>query len=85
MAKYAHKKHKVKKGDRRTMRNIDKNIEQGNEIIRKHKRADLSISELYYFYENFKKSAEEKGTANGLFDLISDAFYMGVAVGARNA
>ena len=36
-------------------------------------------------YENFKKSAEEKGTANGLFDMISDVFYMGVAVGARNA
>jgi hypothetical protein len=67
------------------MRNIEKNIERGHEIIKKHERADLSDYELNYFYENFKKIAEEKGTANGLFDLIGDVFHMGVAVGARNA
>lgn len=67
------------------MRNIEKNIERGHEIIKKHERADLNDYELNYFYENFKKIAEEKGTANGLFDLIDDVFHMGVAVGARNA
>ena len=67
------------------MRNIEKNIERGHEIIKKHEQADLSTSEAYHFYERFKKSAEEKGTEDGIFDLISDVFHMGVAVGARNA
>ena len=79
MANYVTKENRVKKGDKRTMRNIEKNIERG------HERADLSAYELCYFYENFKKIEEEKGTADGLFDLICDVFHMGVAVGARNS
>lgn len=67
------------------MRNIEKNIEQGHEIIKKHEKADLTAFELSHFYESFKKNTEEKGTADGLFDLISDVFCMGVAVGARNS
>ena len=85
MANYVTKENRVKKGDKRTMRDIEKNIERGHEIIKKHERADLSAYELCYFYENFKKIEEEKGTADGLFDLICDVFHMGVAVGARNA
>ena len=82
---YVSIKHIVKNGDKRTMRNIDKNIEQGHEIIRKHERADLTVSELHQFYETFSKTAEEKGVAEGIFELITDVFHMGVAVGARNS
>ena len=67
------------------MRNIEKNIEQGHEIIRKHERADLTVFEIHQFYEKFSETAKEKGIAEGIFDLISDVFHMGVAVGARNS
>ena len=67
------------------MRNIDKNIEQGRKIIEKHENAGLKVSEVSVFYDRLADATEKKGFSDGVIDLISDVFLMGVAVGARNA
>lgn len=83
MANYVTKENKVKKGDKRTMRDMKKNADQGRSFIRKHENADLRAVEVI---EMISRTREEGSIdINKLYDVICDAFYMGVAVGARNA
>ena len=67
------------------MRNIEKNIEQGHEIIKKHERADLRATELLHFAELCDRVEAKQGHGNGFYEAIRSAFLMGVAVGARNS
>ncbi len=67
------------------MRNIEKNIAQGEKIIDNHRNADLSLSEMAYFIDSFKETAREKGATDGALKLLKEAFFMGVAVGSRNS
>jgi len=77
------KENRIKKGDKKTMRDMKKNAEQGRSFIRKHERADLKAVEVI---ELISQSREEGSfDINKLYEAICDAFYMGVAVGARNA
>ena len=66
------------------MRDVEKQIMQGKEIIAKHSRADISLSEVDYFYSMFKEHSKKHGPSDALFRIIGAAFHMGVAVGARN-
>ncbi len=61
-------------------RNIEKTIERGHEIIQQNERFDLCLSEL----EELIKSAyhEEKNEID-LFEIVSSAFLVGIAVGNR--
>lgn len=67
------------------MRDIKKQAEQGGAFLRKHERADLTVSELYQFFDSYKEDAENVGHYDALWNLIGNAFKMGVAVGRRNA
>ena len=57
------------------MRNIEKWIEEGSDLIEKHKESDLKLSEILEFYQ----TAREKGT----WDVIGDTFLFGVCVGSK--
>lgn len=67
------------------MRNVLQQAEKGRKVLEKHPNADLSVGELHQFFSAFEETAKEKGSHNALWDAIDNAFYMGVAVGARNA
>ncbi len=61
------------------MRNIENQVKQGEEIISKHSKADMRQSELEKLLEPIRKEP----TMARVYDAISEAFYMGVAVGSR--
>lgn len=67
------------------MRDVKEQAEQGRTFLEKHERADLSVSELKQFFDNYAAKAKESGNYDALLEVIGDAFKMGVAVGARNA
>ena len=67
------------------MRSVLQQAEKGRKVLEKHPNADLSIGELQQFFTAFKETAKEKGDYNALCNALDNAFYMGVAVGARNA
>ena len=71
--------------ERRTiMRNIKKQKEQANKIIKNHPNIDLTAGELMELRESFMKTAEKHGMSEAILDLAIDAFLMGLAVGYRN-
>ena len=62
------------------MRDIKKRAEEGREIINKHPRHDLSLSEISQIYEMIDNTEE--------YDLpyiIGKVFDLGVSVGSRIA
>lgn len=61
------------------MRNIEKNIEQGREILQARPQMDLSYYELLEIMKLAKERPEDE-----LWNAISYAYKMGVAVGMRN-
>ena len=65
------------------MRNMKKQREQGRQIAREHKNADMAGMELTQLRDSFHKKAQEKGINEAIYDLICDAFYSGVAIGYR--
>ncbi len=66
-------------------RNVLQQAEKGKEVLKKHPNAELRVSELHQFFTAFEETAKEKGSYDALWDAVGNAFYMGVAVGARNA
>ena len=66
------------------MRNIKKQSQQGQALLEKNNRLDITSGELDQFFEAFNQTAREQGIASALFYTIGDAFKMGLAVGARN-
>lgn len=63
------------------MRDINRQIEQGREIIRKHEQADLHLTEIRYFMDSYDNARPKW---DSLAYVIHNAFLMGVAVGSRN-
>lgn len=61
------------------MRDIKEQARQGMEIIKRHERADLSVSEAMQLSKELKSD-----NGSGIIDAIYTAFLMGVAVGSRN-
>ena len=64
------------------MRNVIKQAEQGRELVRKHIQTDLTVGEVQQLYDLYKQAPTP---ADGIYDLIGNAFYMGYAVGHRSA
>ena len=68
------------------MRNTQKQAEQGRDIIKKHNRIDLSTMELNQLLRNINDDPLIDGNMlSQIYNAITEAFYMGVAVGARNS
>lgn len=65
------------------MRNIKKQREQGSQIVKQHRNADLMCEELVQLRDSFKRISEEKGISEAVYDIICDSFYFGLAVGYR--
>lgn len=62
------------------MRNVEKQAEQGRNIVRKNDKLDLYGQELRTLIE---KPLETRGS-NDIYDAVVKAYYMGLAVGMRN-
>lgn len=67
------------------MRDIEKQIVKGREIIKKHRKAEITLTEIDYFMDMFDDQAKQHGTYDALFKVIGNAFFMGCAVGSRNS
>ena len=67
------------------MRDINKQLEQGMEVIARHPRADIKVEELRTLIDSAIKYGDGKGITHMLYNAISTSFYMGVAVGSRNS
>lgn len=61
-------------------RDINAEATNGREILERNPEQDMMLSEINEFYQLYKSSDT---LSNGLFDIISKAFHMGVSVGAR--
>ena len=68
------------------MRDVRKQAEQGQKIIRKHERADLTVSEIHQLADIFIEAQDDlNSVSEGLYEVVTTAFLFGVAVGDRNA
>lgn len=67
------------------MKNIEKQIAQGNKIAEAHQQLDLSVSEINNLHKRFTEKEATAGTTNAAFDIIEAAYLMGLARGSRNA
>lgn len=65
------------------MRDMNKQKEQGRQIMRVHERADMMGHEMMRLKNDFDKTVHEKGINEAIYNLICDSFYFGVAVGYR--
>lgn len=65
------------------MRNIENQVKQGKEIISRHNRADMSVSECMQLMEPIGEKKDADKIHDQIYRSIMDAFYMGVAVGSR--
>ncbi len=66
------------------MRDIEDQIRKGEAVIKKHRNADLKLSEIDCIHDRIKQSAKENGGRIDLFKMINEVFLIGVAVGSRN-
>lgn len=62
------------------MRNFGKAIEDGERILKNHIKIDISNSEIAYLMTKF----DPKHIPGSLFEIITEAYTAGVAVGMRN-
>lgn len=62
------------------MRNVEKQAEQGRNIVRQNNKLDLYGSELTVLLE---RPLATRGS-NDIYDAVVNAYYMGLAVGMRN-
>jgi vacuolar-type H+-ATPase subunit D/Vma8 len=60
------------------MRDVRKQAEQGKKLL--SERRELTFGELQQFFKHY---AERENPNDGLWEVIADAFYMGVATGIR--
>ena len=65
------------------MRDINKQEQQGKEIMKKNMRADLTAGELMQFRDAFIDTFKKKGYIEAMYKIVCTAFYMGFAVGHR--
>ena len=68
------------------MRDVRKQAEQGQKIMKNNERTNLRVSEICQIIDIFNETKDDlNSTSEGLFEAITTAFLMGVAVGDRNA
>ena len=67
------------------MRDIIKTAEQGSKLLAEHRKADLSLSEVNCIYKEFASYKEEHSVHDAIIRIIELTYFMGVAVGYRNA
>ncbi len=67
------------------MRNVNKQIEQGNAITKERRALDLSLSEIDALYKRFTETEATQGKSSAIIDIIGAAYSFGLAVGNRNA
>lgn len=60
------------------MRNVEKTIEQGRNLIKDHSKMSLTCGEMQELYERNYNGSD-------LFNFMGDAFYFGVTIGHRIA
>ena len=56
-------------------RNFENRVQEGRAIMKRHKMADLRLSEIDAIYDIYRN--------DGVFKAISTAFDFGVSVGSR--
>ena len=66
------------------MRNVEKQIEQGNNVLSTHKQLDLSLSEIDQLYKKYLEMEKSEGKATAVLKIIGAAYSFGLAVGVRN-
>ena len=66
------------------MRDIYKQVAQGEKFLQQHERAQLSIDEILQFTERYNEEMR-MGYSDAVVNVVIMAFKMGVAVGVRNA
>ncbi len=64
-------------------RNFDKLKKEGREYISSHGSADLFLNEMRELMADYDKLSEKSGSISALCAIIKDAYYAGVASGAR--
>ena len=64
-------------------RDIVKNIFEADKEVTKHKRRNLKVSEIQYFYKRFRENNLKHGFYEGVIDLIVSAWLFGYSVGKR--
>lgn len=69
---------------RQLMRNVEKNIMEGQKIVKNNDRLDLYGTDMQTFFNQFKDISEKKNSYDALWEVIGNAYYMGLAVGTRN-
>ena len=62
------------------MRNFEKAIEDGERILKKRVRIDISNREVAYLMKKF----DPERVSDSLFEIITESYIAGVAVGMRN-
>lgn len=66
------------------MRNVTAQIEKGTTAIKNNRRLDMSANELQAFFDNFETTAKTTGIYNAIWDTVTTAYKMGLAVGLHN-
>ena len=67
------------------MREVDKRVNEGRELIAKNPEHDLKVSDMQELYAAFKEMCEAESLGDAVFELIAKTFDMGVSVGAKIA
>lgn len=70
-------KESVERGEE-TMRNIEKAVAEGHEIVKNRPRLDLDAVELKAFLDQIESGED-------VISVIADAYMAGIAVGSRNS
>ena len=67
------------------MRNVTAQIEKGTAAIKNNWRLDMSANEMQAFYDSFKATTEKAGISDAIWETVSRAYKMGLAVGLHNS
>jgi len=66
------------------MRNVTATIEKGKAALRNNWRLDISAEELQVFFDNFRETTEKTGIYEAIWETVTSAYEMGLAVGIKN-
>lgn len=59
-------------------RSIERGITEGKQLVKRHERLNMDISELIHFVNEY-----EAQNSTGIADTVYNSFLFGVAIGAR--
>lgn len=64
-------------------KDINKQISQGTEINRAHQNIDITTGDIKELYSRFYEGLRTNGANDAFFEIATDIYYMGLAVGYR--